>query len=49
MSRGQVALPAEPVPASLSDEVKRRRRQRMFRALLEAKGQLIVLPDDGIH
>ena len=33
----------------LTDEVKRRRRLRAYKALLEAKGQLIVVPDDVIH
>jgi hypothetical protein len=36
-------------PPDMSDEAKRRRRQRMFKALLEARGQLIVVPDDVIN
>ena len=44
------AADSEPEPTELSpEEVKRRRRQRAYKALLEAKGQLIVVPDDVIH
>ena len=30
-------------------EAQRRRRQRAYKILLEAKGQLIVVPDDIVH
>lgn len=39
--------PEQPSPSS--DEVKRSRRQRAYEALLVAKGQLIVVPDDITH
>lgn len=42
--------PGEPEqPSPPSDEMKRRRRQRVYKALLVAKGQLIVIPDEIIH
>ena len=39
--------PEQPQPSP--EEVRRQRRQRAYKALLEAKGQLIVIPDGIIH
>jgi hypothetical protein len=39
--------PEQPHPSP--EEVKRRRRQRIFKALLEAKGQLISTSEEMVH
>jgi hypothetical protein len=39
--------PEQPHPSP--EEVKRRRRQKAYKALLEAKGQLISTSEETVH